>query len=102
MENEGYASASQVASYLSSLGYSGKDSTYELIYGGGSEDPDQMCIRDSYYIKVKEKGRWRLAGDISLWNGMISVVLCKECQNRHIGRKDVYKRQGKSSLRSRV
>lgn len=40
MENEGYASASQVASYLSSLGYSGKDSTYELIYGGGSEDPD--------------------------------------------------------------
>ena len=44
---------------------------------------------ECYYIKVKEKGRWRLAGDISLWNGMISVVLCKECQNRHIGRKAV-------------
>ena len=44
---------------------------------------------ECYYIKVKEKGRWRLAGDISLWNGMISVVLCKESQNRHMGRKAV-------------
>lgn len=44
---------------------------------------------ECYYIKVKEKGRWRLTGDISLWNGMISVVICREYQNRHIGRKAV-------------
>jgi len=34
-----YASASQVKAYLA-LTYSGKDSTYELIYGGPSVDPD--------------------------------------------------------------
>lgn len=40
MPNDGYASASAVAEYLAGLGYSGKDSTRELIYSGGSDDPD--------------------------------------------------------------
>ncbi len=41
---------------------------------------------ECYYIKFREKGAWRLVGDISLCEGKISVVICREYQNRHIGR----------------
>ncbi len=41
---------------------------------------------ECYYIKYKEGGRWRLVGDISLCNGAVSIVICHEYQNRHIGR----------------
>jgi len=44
---------------------------------------------ECYYIKYKENGRFHLVGDISLCDGMISIVVCKEFQNRHIGRKAV-------------
>lgn len=36
MKNDGYVSASTVASYLKSQGYDGEDDTYDLIFGGGS------------------------------------------------------------------
>ena len=38
---------------------------------------------DCYYIEYKKQ----LVGDISLHNGEISIVVCKEFQNRHIGRR---------------
>lgn len=41
---------------------------------------------ECYYIKFRGKGIWRLVGDISLCEGKISVVICREYQNRHIGR----------------
>ncbi len=41
---------------------------------------------ECYYIKYKDSGRWRLVGDVSLCNGAVSVVVCREYQNRHIGR----------------
>lgn len=44
---------------------------------------------ECYYIKYKENGRSRLVGDISLCDGMIGIVVCKDFQNRHIGRKAV-------------
>ena len=44
---------------------------------------------ECYYIKYKERGKWRLIGDISLYNGQIAVVIAKEWQNRHLGRKCV-------------
>lgn len=44
---------------------------------------------ECYYIKYKENGRFHLVGDISLCDGKISIVVCKEYQNRHIGRKAV-------------
>lgn len=40
---------------------------------------------DCYYIKYKN----RLVGDITLHNGEISIVVCKEYQNKHIGRRCV-------------
>lgn len=40
---------------------------------------------DCYYIEYQG----RLAGDITLAEGEISIVVCKEFQNRHIGRKCV-------------
>lgn len=43
---------------------------------------------DLYYIKYKG----RLCGDVSLRNsGEIAIVICKEYQNKHIGRKVVSK-----------
>lgn len=44
---------------------------------------------ECYYIKLFENGRYYLIGDISLCNGEISVVISKEFQNRHLGRKAV-------------
>lgn len=42
---------------------------------------------DLYYIEYKNK----LVGDICLTNDSeITIVICKEYQNRHIGRKCVY------------
>lgn len=38
---------------------------------------------DCYYIQYQNQ----LVGDISLHNGEISIVVCKEFQNRHIGRR---------------
>lgn len=40
MKNEGFGSASKVVERLKSLGYSGKDDTYDRIYGGISNEPD--------------------------------------------------------------
>lgn len=44
---------------------------------------------ECYYLKFRENGRYHLVGDITLYNGEISIVVCKEYQNRHIGRKAV-------------
>ena len=44
---------------------------------------------ECYYIKYKEKGKWQLVGDISLYNGEIAIVIAKQWQNRHFGRKCV-------------
>lgn len=44
---------------------------------------------ECFYIKFRENGRSYLVGDITLYNGEIAVVICKEYQNRHIGRKAV-------------
>ena len=44
---------------------------------------------ECYYIKFRENGRSRLIGDITLYNDKIAVVICREYQNRHIGRKAV-------------
>ncbi len=44
---------------------------------------------ECYYIKFRENGRSRLVGDITLYNGEIAIVICKEYQNRHLGRKAV-------------
>ena len=44
---------------------------------------------ECYYIKIFENGRSHLVGDISLCNGEIGMVVCKEYQNRHIGRRAV-------------
>ena len=44
---------------------------------------------ECYYIKFRENGRNHLIGDISLYNGEIAIVICKEYQNRHLGRKAV-------------
>ncbi len=44
---------------------------------------------ECYYIKFRENGRSRLVGDITLYNGKIAIVICKEYQNRHLGRKAV-------------
>lgn len=44
---------------------------------------------ECYYIKIREKGRSYLVGDITLYNGEIAIVICKQYQNRHIGRKSV-------------
>ena len=44
---------------------------------------------ECYYIKFRENGRSYLIGDISLYNGEIAIVICKEYQNRHLGRKAV-------------
>lgn len=44
---------------------------------------------ECYYIKFRENGRSRLVGDITLYNGEIAIVICKEYQNRHLGRKSV-------------
>ena len=40
---------------------------------------------DCYYIEYKN----RLIGDVTLNGGAISIVICKEYQNRHIGRRCV-------------
>lgn len=44
---------------------------------------------ECYYLKFFENGRYHLVGDISLCNEEISIVICKEYQNRHLGRKAV-------------
>lgn len=44
---------------------------------------------ECYYIKYRENGKSRLVGDISLFDGKIAIVVCREFQNRHIGRKVV-------------
>ncbi|MGM9668661.1 MAG: GNAT family N-acetyltransferase [Faecousia sp.] len=44
---------------------------------------------ECYYLKVRERGRTRLVGDISLYDGKISVAICREYQNRHLGRRAV-------------
>lgn len=44
---------------------------------------------ECYYIKFRENGRWHLVGDITLYNGEIAIVICKEYQNRHLGRRCV-------------
>ena len=45
---------------------------------------------ECYYLKFFEKGRWHLVGDITLRdNGEIAIVICREYQNRHLGRKAV-------------
>lgn len=44
---------------------------------------------ECYYIKFREKGRSHLVGDITLYDGEIAIVICKEYQNRHLGRKAV-------------
>ena len=44
---------------------------------------------ECYYIKYKENGNWKLIGDISLYHGKIAIVIAKEWQNRHLGRKCV-------------
>ncbi len=44
---------------------------------------------ECYYIKFLKNGRWHLVGDITLYNGEIAIVICKEYQNRHLGRKSV-------------
>ena len=44
---------------------------------------------ECYYIKYKEKGKWQLIGDISLYNGEIAIVIARQWQNRHFGRKCV-------------
>ena len=44
---------------------------------------------ECYYIKFRENGRSRLIGDITLYDGKIAIVICKEYQNRHLGRKAV-------------
>ncbi len=44
---------------------------------------------ECYYLKFRENGRSRLVGDITLYNGEIAIVICKEYQNRHLGRKAV-------------
>ena len=42
---------------------------------------------ECYYIKFREHGRSHLIGDITLYNGKIAIVICKEYRNRHLGRK---------------
>ncbi len=44
---------------------------------------------ECYYIKFRKNGRSRLVGDITLYDGKIAIVICKEYQNRHLGRKSV-------------
>lgn len=44
---------------------------------------------ECYYLKFWENGRYLLVGDISIYNGQIAIVICKEYQNRHLGRKAV-------------
>lgn len=44
---------------------------------------------ECYYIKYKDNGIWKLIGDISLYHGKIAIVIAKEWQNRHLGRKCV-------------
>lgn len=44
---------------------------------------------ECYYIKYKDNGKWRLIGDISLYNGEIAIVIDKQWQNRHLGRQCV-------------
>lgn len=39
-----------------------------------------------YYIKYKDNGRYKLIGDVSLWNNTMAIVIEKNYQNRHIGR----------------
>lgn len=39
-----------------------------------------------YYIKFKDNGRYKLIGDVSLWNNTMAIVIRKEYQNKHIGR----------------
>ena len=39
-----------------------------------------------YYIKYKNNGRYKLIGDVSLWNNTMAIVIRKEYQNKHIGR----------------
>lgn len=48
---------------------------------------DYLCSNgDCYYIEYESK----LVGDVSLRNnGEIAIVVCKEYQNRHIGRRCV-------------
>jgi len=46
---------------------------------------------ECYYISIREggptnSGFWRLIGDVSLWDGRMAVVICREFQNRHLGR----------------
>lgn len=56
---------------------------------------------ECYYIKYRENGRWHLVGDISLCGGAIAIVICREYQNRHIGRSAVsgiLKRAGQLGL----
>ena len=44
---------------------------------------------ECYYIKFRDHGRSHLIGDITLYNGEIAIVICREYQNRHLGRKAV-------------
>ncbi len=41
---------------------------------------------ECYYIKYRDRGRWRLVGDIALYEGKLAIVVCREHQNCGIGR----------------
>ncbi len=63
------------------------------------------CNRDCYYIEYECK----LVGDVSLRdNGEIAIVVCKEYQNRHIGRRCVLdmlklaKEKGMSKVKANI
>jgi len=43
-----------------------------------------------YYISYKEDD-WKLIGDVSLWDNNIAIVITREYQNKHIGRKVISK-----------
>lgn len=44
---------------------------------------------ECYYLKLREGGRSILVGDISISDGAISIVVCKQYQNRHLGRRAI-------------
>lgn len=46
---------------------------------------------ECYYIKLFENGRYYLIGDVTLYEGEISIVINKSFQNRHFGRKVILK-----------
>lgn len=69
-------------------------SMYNYLSSGG----------DCYYIEYCG----RLVGDITLKDGVISIVVCKEYQNRHIGRRcvesiiDLAREKGLDQVRAEI